>query len=67
MFVARREDQSIYGAWLNRQWPEQEFLEQDDIELLAFLNPNITPPTIEQKLASLGLTVEGLKEALGLE
>lgn len=67
MFIARREDGSIYGAWLNRQWPDQEHVLADDAELVAFLNPEITPPTIEQKLASLGLTVDALKQALGLE
>ncbi|TAJ89741.1 hypothetical protein [Reyranella sp.] len=67
MYIARREDGSIYGAWLNRQWPDQEEIAADDVELLAFLNPEPSARTIEQKLASLGLTVEGLKEALGLE
>lgn len=67
MYVARREDGSIYGAWANLQWADQEFLAADDAELVAFLNPVPATPTIEQKLNSLGLTVEGLKEALGLE
>ena len=67
MFIARREDQSIYGAWLNRQWPDQEQIADDDTELVEFLSREIPQPTIEQKLSSLGLTVEALKEALGLE
>jgi hypothetical protein len=42
MFIGRRADNSIYGAWSVRQWPEQEELADDNPELVAFLAPK--PP-----------------------
>lgn len=68
MFVGRREDQTIYGAWTNRQWQGQEELPDDDSELLAFFASLVpTERTPEQKLAAAGLSVAELKELLGLE
>lgn len=67
MFIDRREDGSISGAWLNRQWPNQEQVADDASELIDFLQRTLPQPTIEQKLSSLGLSIDDLKEALGLE
>ncbi len=67
MYIARREDGSIYGAWLNRQWPDQEQVAADDAELAAFLNREQPTPTPEQRLQSLGLSADDLKSILGLE
>jgi hypothetical protein len=39
MFIGRRADNSIYGSWTVRQWPNQEELPADDPELIAFLAP----------------------------
>jgi hypothetical protein len=68
MFVGRRDDQTIYGAWTNRQWEGQEELSDDNPEVLAFF-ASLVPPerTPEQKLAAIGLTTQELKQVLGLE
>lgn len=67
-YVARREDQSIYGLWSVRQWDGQEFLAENHADVVAARQAAQPPtPTPEQRLASLGLTVDDLKELLGLQ
>ena len=36
MFIGRREDGSIYGAWACRQFEGQEELPEDHAEVVAF-------------------------------
>ena len=36
-FVDRKADGSIYGLWTVRQWPGQEELPADHVEVVAFL------------------------------
>lgn len=43
MFVERRADNTIYGAWSVRQRPGQEELSDNAPELIAFLNPAPDP------------------------
>jgi len=66
-FIGRREDHSIYGLWSVRQWPGQEWLAEDHTDVVA-ARAAAQPPerSPEQKLASLGLSVDDLKELLGL-
>lgn len=66
MFIGRKEDNSIYGAWTVRQWEGQEELADEDPELVAFLALLEPPPlTPAQKLASIGLTVDDLRDLIG--
>lgn len=51
MFIARREDGSIYGAWANRQWKAQEELADTDPEYVAFRDRAL--PVVEDKLTKL--------------
>ena len=69
MFVGRREDRTIYGLWSVRQWDGQEKLADDHADVVAFRERvSIIPEkTVEQKLASIGVTVGNLKSALGLK
>jgi hypothetical protein len=39
MFIARRQDNSIYGCWTVRQFEEQEELPDDHSEVVAFMAP----------------------------
>lgn len=66
-YIGRREDQSIYGLWSVRQWDGQEFLAENHADVVA-ARAAAQPPerTREQKLASLGLSIDDLKEMLGL-
>jgi hypothetical protein len=67
-YVGRREDQSIYGLWSVRQWDGQEFLAENHADVVAARQADQPPtPTPEQRLASLGLSVDDLKELLGLQ
>jgi hypothetical protein len=43
MFVARRQDGSIFGAWTVQQFQGQEELQDGAPELIAFLNPPPDP------------------------
>lgn len=52
MFVERRADLTIYGAWTVRQRPGQEELADNDPELVAFLNP---PP--DARLAAIDSSI----------
>lgn len=66
-YVGRRQDQTIYGLWSQKQWDGQEWLAEDNAEVVAARAAADMPtPTPEQRLAALGLTVEDLKEVLGL-
>lgn len=67
MYVGRKEDGTIYGTWTVRQWEGQEELADDHADVVAFLNREVPTPTAEQKLARAGLTVDELKELLGLD
>ncbi len=75
MFVARNNDGSIYGAWRIPQTESQRELgvahpdweNDDDPEVLAFMNRPLPIRTAAQKLAALGLTPDDLKTLLGLE
>lgn len=67
MYVGRKEDGTIYGTWTVRQWEGQEELADDHADVVAFLNREVPEPTPEQKLARAGLTVDELKELLGLD
>ncbi len=74
MFVARREDGSIYGAWRIPQTESQreqgaansDWMNDDDPEVLAFMNRPLPIRTAAQKLAAIGLTPEDLKSLVGL-
>lgn len=62
MYIGRKGDNSIYGCWTVRQWPGQEELPDDDLEVLAFNAPR--PPIdfsnvdkVEKALKALGLVV----------
>lgn len=67
-YVGRREDQTIYGLWSGQQWPGQEFLAENHADVVAARAAAQPPtPTPEQRLASLGLTVDDLKELLDLQ
>lgn len=39
MFIARREDGSVYGCWTVRQWVDQEEVADDHPDVLAFRAP----------------------------
>jgi hypothetical protein len=67
MFIARREDGSIYGTWTVRQWDGQEQLPDDHADVVAARTRPLPERTTEQKLAAVGLSVADLKAELGLE
>lgn len=69
MFIGRRPDTSIYGLWAVRQWAGQEELPADHADVVAFQAREVVPSdlTLEQKLGALGITLDGLKEALGIQ
>ncbi len=56
MFVARRDDMTIYGCWTVRQFPGQEELPDDHPHIAAFLAPK---PAIDQ--SDLDLVEKRLK------
>jgi hypothetical protein len=67
-YIGRREDRSIYGLWTVQQWPGQEFLAENHADVVAARAATQPPErTTAQKLASIGITAEGLKQFLGLE
>lgn len=67
-FVGRRQDQSIYGLWSVQQWDGQEWLAESHADVVAARAAAQPPaPTPEQRLASLGFTVDDLKELLGIQ
>ncbi len=51
MFIARKQDGTIYGAWSCRQWEAQEELAEDHPDLVAFLAPR--PPLDESDLDNI--------------
>ena len=62
MFISRRGDNSIYGSWTVRQFPDQEEVPDNNPELAAFLAPK--PPidlsdvdNLEKSLKSLALCI----------
>lgn len=67
MFIARKEDGSIYGAWTVQQWDGQEQLPDNHADVVAFMTRPMPTRTTEQKLAAAGLSVPELKELLGLD
>ncbi len=67
MFIARREDGSIYGTWTIRQWVGQEQLTDNHADVVAFMGRPLPIRTTEQKLAAVGITADDLKTFLGLE
>jgi hypothetical protein len=58
LFIGRRADNSIYGAWSVRQWPGQEELAADNPELVAFLAPK--PPLDISDINNLDKTLRAL-------
>lgn len=69
MFIGRRPDGSIYGAWTVRQFQGQEELEDNDPALVAFLAPK--PPldvsdinNLDKALKSLALLTGQYANAL---
>jgi hypothetical protein len=67
MFIARKEDGSIYGTWTVQQWDGQEELPDDHDDVVAFVGRPFPTRTAEQKLAAAGLSVAELKTLLELE
>lgn len=66
MFVARRQDGSIYGTWTVRQNSDQEELPDDHADVVAFRErpmPTPSPSPMEQRLAALETEVAALKAA----
>lgn len=64
MFVARRQDGSIYGTWTVRQWSDQEELPDDHADVVAFRErpmPPAAPSPVELRLATLETEVAALK------
>lgn len=55
MYVSRRQDGTIYGAWTVRQHPGQEELADESAELVAFLTPAAPAkkPTLDDVLEVL--------------
>lgn len=50
MFIGRRGDGSIYGAWTVRQWKDQEELPDNDPAVVAFVNRPMPVMPPQQKL-----------------
>lgn len=72
MFVERDQGGSIKSTYRNLNPDvEREEVADDDAELLAFQAAQdallSVPPTPVQRLAAVGLSVEDLKQLLGLE
>jgi hypothetical protein len=58
MFIDRRPDRSIYGAWSVRQWQGQEELADNDPELVAFLSPK--PPIDQSDIDNLDKALKAI-------
>jgi hypothetical protein len=69
MFIARKADGTIYGAWTVRQFDGQEELADSDPQLIAFLSPK--PPldisdidNLDKVLKALALLTRQYSNAL---
>jgi hypothetical protein len=65
--VVRLSDNMIIGPEHAQEWAEyMAWVSQGNKPLEPEPLPVYTPPTIEEKLASVGLSISDLKSALGL-
>ena len=64
-FIARRADNSIYGAWSVRQTPGQEELPDDHPEVVAFRAPK--PPIDLSSVDNMEKSLKALLFAQGVE
>ena len=70
MFIGRRPDGSIWGTFTSAQpndddHPGMEEVADDHPDVIAFNSPKPRAElTVDQKLATVGLTVSDLKDAL---
>lgn len=65
--VVRLTDNQIIGPKMEKDWKEyQEWLKQGNKPFPPEPIKQLLEPTIEEKLASVGLNVDDLKTALGL-
>lgn len=67
MFVGRKENGDIFGtSTVEQQWTTEK-LPDDHAEVVAFLNRPRPERSVADRLAALGLSIDDLKEVLGLE
>lgn len=65
--VVRLSDNMVIGPENLAEWAEyQAWVSKGNTPLAPEPLPVYTPPTIEEKLASVGLSISDLKSALGL-
>jgi hypothetical protein len=66
--VVRKSDNMIVGPEYQTEWAEyQQWLSEGNTPDEPLPEPVIKEPTIEEKLKSVGLTIEELKSALGVK
>jgi len=70
MYIGRRQDGTIYGAWTSKQQQDKDHKGMEEVvddhpDLIEFMRSKPMPiTTIRQKFALLGIDIEELKTEL---